>query len=756
MAMKTSRQNYYLAILLLVICTVVVAAVILTLAGNDPVTREKMARQQVLTEKINLRGTVVDGNGTPLGGATVSLDDRTVTTSADGSFTISGLSRQNNMVVIDAPGYRKEFIPVHLFLPVLVKEVDMAPVYMTVANPGQVRFLFGGDTHFGRRYIDPMEITPRDQLPPDNNSALISVSDPEPGTRGVVQYIRPFFQDADFSRVNLESPVTANASTPHQTKDYVLMTLPGSLPALKWMGISYVSLGNNHVYDYREQGLMDTLDALRAAGIPNSGAGANVTEAFGAYRVVLNGTPYAFLAMNSIDGIEHPIDYVASDLKGGSANLKDTTRVTSAIFRETDAGYVPIVQVHGGDEYVYDTPDYISGRMDLVVNSGAALVVSEHSHIAEGVGIRDGIVVIKGLGNIAFDAERHETMLGLLARVDMKGKEVQSVRLIPVYIGNYTPVPLSGDAADLLLRRIGEFSRDSPYPVYPYNGQGWVALGKKQAAVHDRNVTVNITVPASGSAIVDLRQVAKSNESLANIRGNVTKSQVQLGRDLMIYGDFEDWDVDGMTGETNHWDTDMGSVEMGVLQPYRGTQNLMSIRHFGNSADSVIPFRNRIRVMGDARGQTPNKNLTFLGYTRGQDAGPVKIIARYLASEDPVGGGEGMTFGEEEILAIAGGTFPWRQFVSAIHMPPDDPAVPRDPVTDPRALQVFIHHSASPKSTSIAEFDDFALISWEEIINVTGNDELRTPHARDFLRINGTPGTHQMTLRFESYTPVMV
>lgn len=158
--------------------------------------------------------------------------------------------------------------------------------------------------------------------------------------------------------------------------------------------------------------------------------------------------------------------------------------------------------------------------------------------------------------------------------------------------------------------------------------------------------------------------------------------------------------------------------------------------------------------MGDARGQTPNKNLTFLGYIRGQDAGPVKVIAKYLASEDPVDGSGGMTFGDEEVLAIPGGTFPWQQYVSDIHMPPDDPAVPRDPVADPRALQVFIHHSASPKTTSIAEFDDFAIISWEETVNSSRGATLRTPHARDFLRINGTPGTHQLTLTFESYSPL--
>jgi poly-gamma-glutamate capsule biosynthesis protein CapA/YwtB (metallophosphatase superfamily) len=657
-------------------------------------------------------------------------------------------------MVIDVAGFRREFIPVHLFLPVAVSGVELDPVYLKETDPGDVRFLFGGDTHFGRRYIDPTEITPRDQLPPDNKTALIRVSDPGPGTREVLRYVRPFFQEADFTSVNLESPVTMNVSTPHLTKDYVLMTLPGSLPALQWAGISYVSLGNNHVYDYREQGLSDTISSLQAAGIANSGAGPNATEAFKAYRVVLNGTPYAILAMNSIDGIEHPINYVADDRKGGSANLKDTTMVTSAIERELDEGFVPIIQVHGGDEYVYEPPDYISGRLDLVTDTGAGLVVSEHSHIAEGVGIRNGVVVVEGLGNLAFDAERHETMLGLLARVDMNGKEVRSVRLIPVYIGNFTPRPVSGGVADILLRRVGEFSKDSPYPVYPYNGQGWVALGENQVTSNKRTARVNITIPESGSTVLDLRQLAQSSESLAGVKDNVTGSKAQLGRDLMIYGDFEDWNVDETVGVADQWDTSAGSVELAVTQPYRGTQNLMSVRQFGNTEDSVIPFRNRIRVMGDARNQVPNKNLTFIGYIRGRDAGPVKIISKYLASEDPVDGGPGMTFGEEEIVVLPGGTFPWQQYLADIHMPPDDPGVPRNPVTDPRALQIFIHHLPSVKTTSIAEFDDLAIISWEETVNSSKGATLRTPHARDFLRVTGTPGTHQVTLAFESYTPV--
>ncbi len=86
----------------------------------------------------------------------------------------------------------------------------------------------------------------------------------------------------------------------------------------------------------------------------------------------------------------------------------------------------------------------------------------------------------------------------------------------------------------------------------------------------------------------------------------------------MIYGDFEDWNVDDTVGVADQWDTSAGSVELAVTQPYSGTQNLMSIRQFGNTKDSVIPFRNRIRVMGDARNQANPIKISRLSGISGE------------------------------------------------------------------------------------------------------------------------------------------
>ena len=40
-----------------------------------------------------------------------------------------------------------------------------------------------------------------------------------------------------------------------------------------------MTLANNHVYDYGEEGLLSTLDCLRKADIPYTGAGENRKEA---------------------------------------------------------------------------------------------------------------------------------------------------------------------------------------------------------------------------------------------------------------------------------------------------------------------------------------------------------------------------------------------------------------------------------------------------------------------------------------------
>lgn len=624
---------------------------------------EERARGDYEDRPIAVAGTVLGEGGAPLPGAAVLLGpEHRVTTAADGGFVLEGLPRHNALLEIEAPGYRREMIPLHLVRPLDVARVTLDPLPLVPEEPDTVRFLFGGDTAFGRRFLDLAEVTPRDQVPADHPDALIQASDPEPGTRGVVQYLRPVFQEADYAVVNLETPVVADPATPYPYKDYVFFTLPGSLPALRWLGVDYVSLGNNHVYDYLDAGLVQTLAQLEEAGIAASGAGLTSERALQAHTVELRGQKYAFLSAASITGGQYPISFVADEAKGGAGNAGDQAALRAEIQRLKDAGYHPIVQLHTGNEYTYEPTVFASRLMQRAARAGAALVIGHHPHVAQGFATHDGTVVAHSLGNLFFDQDRLETMLSMLARIDMAGGDARTVRALPVYIEDYRPRPIAGALADLFLRRIAEVSPD--LLVYPYAGQGWVALDPESAAANEREVEIEVRVPAAGSATLDLREWATSAESLATVSLGDAEARVQLGRDLMMHGGFEDWDLDEERLEAVRWDVSSGSEYSCLSGSYRGVAGLCITR--SGREPGVVAFRNSIRVMGDALDQ-PNKDLTLLGYVRGQRAGPVRVIARYVSSE------RGVIFGEEVAYEHPGGSFGWQPFVADLQMPPDEP-----------------------------------------------------------------------------------
>jgi len=697
------------------------------------------------SSSIILEGTVLDQQSNPLPSAEIKLLGETTTTNVNGQFSLGNLPRQNGLLEIKRPGYHTELIPVYLFYPENVLQKEIEPIWLAPKPANEIRFLFGGDTSFGRRYLKPKEVTPRDQIPQDDPNALILASQPLPGSQAVADYIRPYYLEADWGVLNLETPLTRNPSTPHWEKNYAYFTLPESAPALQWLGVDYVSLGNNHVYDYLDIGVVDTIATLNAINLPHSGAGLNPEEAFQAYRTMIKGTPYAFLSMTSVSGSQHSISYVAEQTHGGAADLRDKERLYNATQRELKASYIPILQLHGGQEYTFEPTKRFQKHIQSAVDSGAKLVIGHHPHVAQGIGKINGIITVHSLGNLMFDQARLETMLGLLVRIDMQTDIVTNVRFLPIYIEDYVPKPLTGYLANILLRRVNEFSHNYGALVYPYNQQGWVAFhDEAQPQTVERTLELDVEIPDSGMTIVDLRKLTKSTESLLKVHSITPALKVRLGRDILYFGDFEDWDLDQEILEAARWDTTKASSQVCSFA-YWGNGAVCSTRTSTNKSDSVIPFRQRTRIMGTGT-SNPNKELSLFGYVSGNNAGPIRIVTRYYASlGDKI-------FGEEDSFLHPGGTFAWQPIIADLQMPPDETDI-ADVANNPRAIRYFIRHSPPLNGEGLAIFDEFAAINWEEVLDIVSPQEVITPHARDFLRVEGEPGKYLLSLTFMAYQP---
>ena len=122
------------------------------------------------------------------------------------------------------------------------------------AAAGSITLAFAGDVHFTGRTA---------RLLNDPATAFGPVS--------------AVLRGADFTAVNLETAVTSRG-TP-QPKTYHFRTGPAAFTALRDAGVDLVTMANNHVLDYGQAGLADTLAAARAARFPYVGIGTDAAAA---------------------------------------------------------------------------------------------------------------------------------------------------------------------------------------------------------------------------------------------------------------------------------------------------------------------------------------------------------------------------------------------------------------------------------------------------------------------------------------------
>ena len=267
--------------------------------------------------------------------------------------------------------------------------------------------------------------------------------------------VRNFLQLSDVTAANLETPVTLRG-TPAPDKQYVYKSSPDALPALVDSGIDVVNLANNHTLDQGEEGLLDTIDYLNKAKMPNMGAGKDDTEAFKPVIKEANGIRIAYLGLTRVVPVG---SWKAGKNHPGLAESYDPTRAVAAIKKAKEEADVVVVMVHWGTELA-DKPNADQTRLGhAYIDAGADLVVGSHPHVLQGFEAYKGKWIAYSLGNFIFSGmpDKRTADTGILdAACDAGG--TCSLLLHPMRAVQSQPAPLEGAEAATLLKRISGIS----------------------------------------------------------------------------------------------------------------------------------------------------------------------------------------------------------------------------------------------------------------------------------------------------------
>ncbi|MFM2163128.1 MAG: capsule synthesis protein CapA [Pseudomonadota bacterium] len=688
------------------------------------------ARAAWANTPIAWQGRVVDEDGRGVAGARVAVQGREVSTDAEGRFQIDGLARRAATVVVTAPGFRDGFGAVSLSQAADVASVDAPLPPLRRVDEGETRFLFTGDVALGRRYLDPEDATPIDQVPANNPDAVLRVDHLEEDALALIAEIAPLFAVADVAIPNFESVVTDAPTTPHRTKDFVYFTLPASLIAFEALGIGIVGLGNNHVYDYLEQGVADTLRFLTAAGLRFAGLGASPDAAWVPLRFDAQGTPWTMVAATSIVGRpSQPPSYVAEEGKGGAADLTDRTRLARTVEGERDAGRVPFAMVHMGFEYTRAPTDGTRSHAEAMIDAGAAFVIGHHPHTVQGFELVEDRFVAWSLGNFMFDQDRLETMHSFTLQLDADAVGWHAATAWPIVIEDYRPLALAGERATRLRLEAGERTGGGLSVVGDANDLR--ILPEERTEVRTLTRQVDVVIGPDGFGHADLRALLSPGESVVGVEGDV--AEVWLGRDRMWEGDFEDEDTDDAQLECAFWDLGLSGL-VTVEDAYRGVGALALYRDAIDEARAAAAFRYRVRVPGDAEGE-PNKDVAVFGWVSGDGAGAWDVEASWESSYGDA------VFGRETLLDGPGGTFGWTPFVRYVHLPAERFDVLDPEAENARAVRLFLHMDPPTEAPGRVRFDDLAVVGWElGPFEPSAAFGVPNRHGLQFLRVSGDPG----------------
>jgi Bacterial capsule synthesis protein PGA_cap len=266
---------------------------------------------------------------------------------------------------------------------------------------------------------------------------------PDPGT--YLKAVEPVLdQGAQIVFGNLEGTfTTATASkcgaAAHPSQDcFAFRDPPGYARYLKQAGFTILNDANNHSFDFGAAGQAQTVQAIHAAGMAQTGLPGEIT------MVRDHGIKVAFVAFA-------PYAY--------DADLLDLSAARALIRRAVQQAGLVVVYMHAGAEG--SAADHVTGREEyylgedrgnpeafahMAIDAGASLVIASGPHVLRGMQFYKGHLIAYSLGNFAGYsnfATSGDLDISIILHVTLSlTGQFESARIYPVqFAGTGRPVP---------------------------------------------------------------------------------------------------------------------------------------------------------------------------------------------------------------------------------------------------------------------------------------------------------------------------
>lgn len=230
------------------------------------------------------------------------------------------------------------------------------------------------------------------------------------------EHVADELRSADLTYINLETPLVSNC--PPRIDGMFFCGDLRNIEGLQFAGVDIINLANNHMGNWQQEGVDETVSVLTENGFKLTGVEQPL-------YIEQGDTKLAFLGFNDID---RQVGVIHADNETVATQIREAG---------TNADIV-IVQFHWGPEYQRAPHIRQTELAHLAIDSGADLVLGNHPHWWQPYEMYKDKLIVYSHGNFIFDQMwSYETREGIVGKYTFENKKLKGFEFLPMVIYEY-------------------------------------------------------------------------------------------------------------------------------------------------------------------------------------------------------------------------------------------------------------------------------------------------------------------------------
>ena len=270
--------------------------------------------------------------------------------------------------------------------------------------------------------------------------------------------VLPILKKNDINLINLETTLTKNEK--NVPKAFNFKATPDKVQALKEANIHVVNLANNHMLDFYDKGLLETLQTLDRAGIKHVGAGKNISEARKPVIIEKNGINIGFIGYT-----DYPQNWRATKDKPGTNVIKigDIEQIKNDIKKVREKVDLLIMSIHWGPNKRQRPTKEFQEFAHKIIDVGIDIIHGHSAHVFQGIELYKEGLILYDTGDFVDDYMVGPVIRNdwsFLFQVTVSKTGIKKLKLVPLLINNIQVNIATGKERDKIVKHIKKLSRE--------------------------------------------------------------------------------------------------------------------------------------------------------------------------------------------------------------------------------------------------------------------------------------------------------